>query len=289
MKKVFVENLYSTNLITLEDHQEIIGLEDGILTSMKNKLTDTIVGLQKKISTRTSGFKGFLYERGTIGLINDIKKFESSSKKIIDPVSYKDIDIAEVNTIVGLKTDLKDITELTSIYFINLKKDAPKVLDRLDDIVSMFIGDDGFRKSFKDLTPELKKADKKFNVDLTNELKKRFDITNKEEKTQLHKIVRSNSELKEILSLLVTINKNFTDKDVLKLNKQIDKIYKKIDMLVRMLENENISASKESIENLVLAISITANYITSISNLYYLHTQVMSTILNIKDVYKTVK
>ena len=52
MKKVFVENLYSTNLITLEDHQEIIGLEDGILTSMKNKLTDTIVGLQKKISTR---------------------------------------------------------------------------------------------------------------------------------------------------------------------------------------------------------------------------------------------
>jgi hypothetical protein len=38
MKKVFVENLYSTNLITLEDHQEIIGLEDGILTTYSTAL-----------------------------------------------------------------------------------------------------------------------------------------------------------------------------------------------------------------------------------------------------------
>jgi len=286
MKYYTASMVENTELLDLGFSDEIVGLENGLFSSLKLKLNETASEISNKINTRTHGFREFLYERGSLASVKKITDFDRKAKKIIDTKEYSDMSMIQLPAVHGLTTDLYTLTEKLSPYFTNLKKNSMKNLEEMDDVISNFIGDKEFRKSFKVSKTSFEEINEKFNIKLDKDLKSMFSTKDKSEFVSLGKLVRSNNELKGTLKNIIYINDNFTDKDLIKLNKKIDSIQKKIEMLVKMLNIDEVEASKEAIQGVVTALSTVANYVSSVSNLYYVHMTAMDVMLKIKEVYE---
>ncbi len=263
-----------------------IALEDGFIKNIKDKIYTFTTGISDKINTRTHGLKGFLYERGSIAEVKELNTFYKKFDKLTKDKTFEDLEFIQIPTIIGLEAPLVTLVKLNSRYFVDLRKNAFKYLDTIDTLIADFIGDSESRKSFKDRTKEIISLDNEFNIKLQEELAGIFNVRNKEEFINYGKMVRSKNELKEILHVVGIINETFSDKDLIKLNKEIVGIVKRIDSLIKLISMNEDDISKEALVNVVSALEVLSNYITSISNLYYIHVRTMDVLTKIrKDIF----
>jgi len=264
----------------------VIAMEEGIFDTITSGILNTVQNTSKLISRKRSVLVDLLYSVGTLSEPKEIKKFLHKSNKIIDTVPYMDVADVLVPNFVGLQTDLKTLTKLVENYSVVVDKKAFKALDHIDTVISNFIGDEQTRTSFKQ-DKEITLLDDEFNKPFKKELQAMFDPKDKSETVKLSKLFKSNSDLKDTLTMLVKIDNSINDKDLLKLNKQVEKIKKKSDILLKLLESGEVKASKDALNNLVKSLDTTANFLTNLSNLWYTYSTIMNLALKVKEIYET--
>lgn len=82
------------------------------------------------------------------------------------------------------------------------------------------------------------------------------------------------------------LGKKINDKDLHKLNLDIERIGKELKKLITMLDSTTAIISKDAMNAILLRVNVLADYVTAISNLYYIHVESISSLESLKQKIK---
>jgi len=263
----------------------IDGLEDGFVNSLIDRVKKGLTSTYKDVNKSFGLFNDFLYNLGTINTPKKIRNLRKSFADIED-VPYVNIHLYSTMTLQGLRVPLSEVSEHLLNFFTSLENNKIyKELDKLDTDISMFLSKTDYRKSFSNDNVLIENIREELvNKPKVNMLKA-IDSSNKNEYVKVEDLISSNNDFKNTLDLLIEIDDKISDKDILKLNKLINKIYKKIKLLQEKLDS-GLEFSKIGLENLISLLGLYSEIMTTISMYFYVYSKIMDVTLELGEVYK---
>jgi len=267
-------------------YNTIEGLEEGFISSIIDKVKSSVISTFKDVDKSFGLFSDFLYNLGTINTPKQIKKIKKNFRKDINPIPYSSVYKFETLTLQGLRVPLSEVSGYILAFFTELdNKSIFKSLDELDTKISKYISKNDYRRSFKNDNSDMKDFKKKLLDNPRVNFLKAINPSDKLEYKRVEDLVNSNSDFEKTLDILIDIDSKINDKDILNINKTINKIYKKLQILHEQLD-EGLDFSKNSLESLIELIDMYSKLMTTISMYFYVYTKVMEVIIELEKTYK---
>jgi hypothetical protein len=259
-------------------------MESGFVESITSPIVKLFTSTETALKARKNALVQFLENRGNLSLIKDINKRYSTAKRLKDQVRYSLVDVVNVQTVVGMKTRLIHVAKMNNTHLKYISETYDDHMDKIDTRLAKFIGSEDVRKSFRKPTKELEDI-QTFISNVKNDLEENFDSKDILDKKPLGKIIGNNNEYLENFEVIMNTNKSITDKFLIKMKENANKLTKRIDVIQKMIEENKIMVTKETLKGLIEAVDLLSNYITIISSLYYSHMKTMETLLSVHNVY----
>jgi len=271
-------------LLTKDPSDELVsGLEEGLIDSVTEKVINFVQNSKVDISTRLTGFQDFIYSRGSVRFPKQL--IETEKRILASETKFTEIYNRPVAKVIGLETPLIELVSIIYDFFsLSNHKETFKNIDELDSIVSRLLKSKEERLQFRRYS-KLDKIEKTLVEEPKERLRGIINPANLEEFAEIGKQIGSTSQALECITMLKEIHKNFDDKDILKINKLVHKLNKKLNMLFDVVESDP-TMTKESVENIAQVIKIFANYLTGISMYFWYYTKTSEVIIKIGKFYK---
>lgn len=269
-----------------------VSLEDGFISNILDSAKNVFGSLTKKVTTIQSTnvknrtfIQKLLDERGELHLVNFIRKENKVASKTIEDVNFMTVEDRTIMTITGLNVRMIMVSNALVGFMEKASKNNETIMNNIDDRIARFIGNPEVRKSFRKPNNAVEEAIK-FNKETMEFLEKSFDKTKLEETNSFKNLFGNNNEYVRVIENLVKSNEVFTEKQLLNISLTVSKINERVTVLHEILEQGEVVVSKESLQGLVSALDAVANYVTIISNLYYLNTKMIEVVMQAKKIYE---
>ena len=276
--------LESTKVRTLDILKDEAGTEVGILSSISQRLEMNISRYGSQYQALRNGLYNLVGYKGTIESIKKVRKLNKDIDKVLGDTYLASLGTEVIPTIEGLSTKLPIFTAELKQLFSEINVYGITMLEELDSKIADFISNGDTRKAFIQLNSDIETANR-FNKDAVAFIQRNINNTGNETAT-LSSIVGNNNEYKDSLKNIVDTINLFSNKDLSNIEKVVEKIEDRFDILIRVLKDKEENMTKESVEALVNTLDVLSKFLTNLSSIYYLHVRSLDLALTIKSLVK---
>ncbi|RKY54304.1 MAG: hypothetical protein DRP93_05265 [Candidatus Neomarinimicrobiota bacterium] len=268
---------------TLAILDQEVGAE-SLIAGVSQRMEMNVIKYGTQFNAIRNGLYDLVEYKGTINTVKDINKLEGQMSKLLGNIYLAELGEEIVPTIEGLTTKLSVFTAELYSLFRDIEAYGVETIDRVDNIISDFIGKKDVRDSFIQLENDLDLATK-FNVKVKSIVDRNFGDMSIET-TALKNLFGNNAEYMETVTNLVKLNKIFTNKELGKIEKKVSDVEARFEILLTVLKDDEELKSRPSVELLIKTLDILSKFLTNLSAAYYFNVRSMDTVLAVKLLLK---
>lgn len=242
-----------------------VGLESGVITGIPAYIRNIGTAAYSEVVGATVTFRN-LFSKENDELYKDLDRTSAKVKTVMSTIDFLTVKDKDIPVISGFKGYALDAVEDLEKHSLHISRDYFKALIELDDVISRFISDEDYRKSFKYKAKALD--------EIANNVKPLGDILSdmlSGEKTDVKKVSDVFGNVKSITvtaDKLIGLNKELRQKDITKLYKLAESVASRVSILTELLDDPEEDLTKESVETVISAITNAANILT-VAGSYY--------------------
>lgn len=256
------------------------------LTSIKNffnGILDNLDNLKEKLHIFNT-----IYRDKNINEFGEIKKLKGKVDKIISTKKYENVMVIKIAGLSGLKSLSIAADELPNLLDI-VNSNTLKGLDEVENILSEFISDVDFRKSYTFKYSSLLGKLRDTHRDIDYRVSTFVDLSMIADNMPIKDVIPNLQTLSLVYDKLYKAGEKTNTAELSKINKKVFDISEKVDIIEKIVESNPDSFSKTSINGLADLLSEYSRQLKTHSLIYYLTAEVLKIYLNIIDVVEESK
>lgn len=118
---------------------------------------------------------------------------------------------------------------------------------------------------------------------LDKEKGKAFDSKITDEFSKVGKYFGNASTTNKSIKRCRAINKEIDDRTLHSIKEGTDRLAGELKKLINMLDSTDSAVSKDAMNNIILRVNVAADYITAFANMYYIHTESIISLIDLKE------
>jgi len=256
------------------------------LTSIKNffnGILDNLDNLKEKLHIFNT-----IYRDKNINEFGEIKKLKGKVDKIISTKKYENVMVIKIAGLSGLKSLSVAADELPNLLDI-VNNNTLKGLNEVENILSEFIADVDFRKSYAFKYSSLLGKLRETHRDIDYKVSTFVDLSMIADSMPIKDVIPNLQTLSLVYDKLYKAGEKTNTAELSKINKKVFDISEKVDIIEKIVESNPDSFSKTSINGLADLLSEYSRQLKTHSLIYYLTAEVLKIYLNIIDVVEDSK
>ncbi len=265
-----------------EDYQA--GLQS--LSSIKNffnSVLDNLDNLKEKLHIFNT-----IYRDKNINEFKEIKQLKGKVDKIISTKKYENVMNIKIAGIAGLKSLSLAANELPDLLDA-VNANTLKGLEEVENILSEFIADIDFRKSYTFKYSSLLGKLRESHIEVDRKISAFVDLSIIADSMPIKNIIPNLQTLSLVYDKMYSAGEKTNTAQLSEINKKVFDISDKVDIIEKIIETNSDSFSKTSINGLADLLSEYSRQLKTHSLVYYLTAEVLKIYINIVDVVEDSK
>ena len=265
-----------------EDYQA--GLQS--LSSIKNffnSVLDNLDNLKEKLHIFNT-----IYRDKNINEFKEIKQLKGKVDKIISTKKYENVMNIKIAGIAGLKSLSLAANELPDLLDA-VNANTLKGLEEVENILSEFIADIDFRKSYTFKYSSLLGKLRESHREVDRKISAFVDLSIIVDSMPIKNIIPNLQTLSLVYDKMYSAGEKTNTAQLSEINKKVFDISDKVDIIKKIIETNSDSFSKTSINGLADLLSEYSRQLKTHSLVYYLTAEVLKIYINIVDVVEDSK
>ena len=265
-----------------EDYQA--GLQS--LSSIKNffnSVLDNLDNLKEKLHIFNT-----IYRDKNINEFKEIKQLKGKVDKIISTKKYENVMNIKIAGIAGLKSLSLAANELPDLLDA-VNANTLKGLEEVENILSEFIADIDFRKSYTFKYSSLLGKLRESHTEVDRKISAFVDLSIIADSMPIKNIIPNLQTLSLVYDKMYSAGEKTNTAQLSEINKKVFDISDKVDIIEKIIETNSDSFSKTSINGLADLLSEYSRQLKTHSLVYYLTAEVLKIYINIVDVVEDSK
>lgn len=265
-----------------EDYQA--GLQS--LSSIKNffnSVLDNLDNLKEKLHIFNT-----IYRDKNINEFKEIKQLKGKVDKIISTKKYENVMNIKIAGIAGLKSLPLAANELPDLLDA-VNANTLKGLEEVENILSEFIADIDFRKSYTFKYSSLLGKLRESHTEVDRKISAFVDLSIIADSMPIKNIIPNLQTLSLVYDKMYSAGEKTNTAQLSEINKKVFDISDKVDIIEKIIETNSDSFSKTSINGLADLLSEYSRQLKTHSLVYYLTAEVLKIYINIVDVVEDSK
>ena len=270
------------NINSEEGFESVLQTIKSVVNKIDEKLTNSINKLYKVLTTEKIILKNVtIYATRT----DTIKRLNKTRNDYLNVVNKQKLNISELSkryvpVLPGFNAKLSDLSKILVTY-IDKASSLPKDLELFTSYLNKYM-----LSSDANILKHLNiKEKEKLNEEINANLAKLFSTDSITDEKPLKDLVNNINEIKALVVQALTYGKVYNLENLEKITKEYQNLNNVLRNLLDILENSKDKLDKKTKDMLVSYIKIYANYITTISMLYYYYFQFSEMLIAIMLVF----
>ena len=265
------------NFKTLKEIGDVGDVENNFIV----KLANGVNGFVDRIDAKINSIK--------FSHLENINNLQNS--KLVHDLSKEDYTNNGFNN--NVKSSVYKVPKSINFYdtndfYSNSIKELYSKVGFIEDsilIIKRFRTKEAYRMSVKG--PDLVISEIEYDLKLVNEKKvKVFDSKQTAEYAELGKYFGNAKTIHRCIDNMYDVDSVINDVEIHKLKVSMDRLSVELKKLITTLDSTTAIISKAAMENIMYRVSVSADYITAISNLYYIHIESVASLKDLKEKIK---